>query len=221
MNQMVYGYARVSSATQNEDRQMLAMAQMQVPEENIYVDKQSGKDFERPQYKKLLRKLNEGAILYVKSIDRLGRNYTEIQEQWRIIKKKKKADIVVIDMPLLDTRRGKDLLGTFLSDIVLQVLSFVAENERSNIRQRQAEGIAAAKARGVRFGRPQIPMPDNFYEVCRRWKEKELSLQEAARLCGLSKTTFYDRTRGVKYGFIRRAYGLKRCTFPNSHIFYI
>lgn len=198
MNQMVYGYARVSSATQNEDRQMLAMAQMKVPEENIYVDKQSGKDFERPQYKKLLRKLNEGAILYVKSIDRLGRNYTEIQEQWRIISKEKKADIVVIDMPLLDTRRGKDLLGTFLSDIVLQVLSFVAENERSNIRQRQAEGIAAAKARGVRFGRPQIPMPDNFYEVCRRWKEKELSLQEAARLCGMSKTTFYDRTRGVK-----------------------
>ena len=198
MNQMVYGYARVSSATQNEDRQMLAMAQMQVPEENIYVDKQSGKDFERPQYKKLLRKLNEGAILYVKSIDRLGRNYTEIQEQWRIISKEKKADIVVIDMPLLDTRRGKDLLGTFLSDIVLQVLSFVAENERSNIRQRQAEGIAAAKARGVRFGRPQIPMPDNYYEVCRRWKEKELSLQEAARLCGMSKTTFYDRTRGVK-----------------------
>ena len=198
MNQMVYGYARVSSATQNEDRQMLAMAQMQVPEENIYVDKQSGKDFERPQYKKLLRKLNEGAILYVKSIDRLGRNYTEIQEQWRIFSKEKKADIVVIDMPLLDTRRGKDLLGTFLSDIVLQVLSFVAENERSNIRQRQAEGIAAAKARGVRFGRPQIPMPDNFYEVCRRWKEKELSLQEAARLCGMSKTTFYDRTRGVK-----------------------
>lgn len=198
MNQMVYGYARVSSATQNEDRQMLAMAQMQVPEENIYVDKQSGKDFERPQYKKLLRKLNEGAILYVKSIDRLGRNYTEIQEQWRIISKEKKADIVVIDMPLLDTRRGKDLLGTFLSDIVLQVLSFVAENERSNIRQRQAEGIAAAKARGVRFGRPQIPMPDNFYEVYRRWKEKELSLQEAARLCGMSKTTFYDRTRGVK-----------------------
>ena len=177
---------------------MLAMAQMQVPEENIYVDKQSGKDFERPQYKKLLRKLNEGAILYVKSIDRLGRNYTEIQEQWRIISKEKKADIVVIDMPLLDTRRGKDLLGTFLSDIVLQVLSFVAENERSNIRQRQAEGIAAAKARGVRFGRPQIPMPDNFYEVYRRWKEKELSLQEAARLCGMSKTTFYDRTRGVK-----------------------
>ena len=198
MNQMVYGYARVSSATQNEDRQMLAMAQMQVPEENIYVDKQSGKDFERPQYKKLLRKLNEGAILYVKSIDRLGRNYTEIQEQWRIISKEKKADIVVIDMPLLDTRRGKDLLGTFLSDIVLQVLSFVAENGRSNIRQRQAEGIAAAKARGVRFGRPQIPMPDNFYEVYRRWKEKELSLQEAARLCGMSKTTFYDRTRGVK-----------------------
>ena len=162
MNQMVYGYARVSSATQNEDRQMLAMAQMQVPEENIYVDKQSGKDFERPQYKKLLRKLNEGAILYVKSIDRLGRNYTEIQEQWRIISKEKKADIVVIDMPLLDTRRGKDLLGTFLSDIVLQVLSFVAENERSNIRQRQAEGIAAAKARGVRFGRPQIPMRTTF-----------------------------------------------------------
>lgn len=198
MDQNVYGYARVSSATQNEDRQMIAMAQMQVPEKNIYVDKQSGKDFERPQYKKLLRKLNEGTILYVKSIDRLGRNYTEIQEQWRIISKEKKADIVVIDMPLLDTRRGKDLLGTFLSDIVLQVLSFVAENERSNIRQRQAEGIAAAKARGVKFGRPQVPMPDNFYEAYRRWKKKELSLQEAAGLCGMSKSTFYDRTRGVK-----------------------
>ena len=198
MDQNVYGYARVSSATQNEDRQMIAMAQMQVPEKNIYVDKQSGKDFDRPQYKKLLRKLNEGTILYVKSIDRLGRNYTEIQEQWRIISKEKKADIVVIDMPLLDTRRGKDLLGTFLSDIVLQVLSFVAENERSNIRQRQAEGIAAAKARGVKFGRPQVPMPDNFYEAYRRWKEKELSLQEAAGLCGMSKSTFYDRTRGVK-----------------------
>lgn len=197
MKQILFGYCRVSSTSQNEDRQLIAMAEMNIPEKNIYIDKQSGKDFNRPQYRKLLRRLNEHTILYVKSIDRLGRNYAEIQEQWRIITKEKKSDIVVIDMPLLDTRRGKDLMGTFLSDIVLQVLSFVAENERSNIKQRQAEGIAAAKARGVKFGRPPIPLPENFYEVHKRWRKKEISVKEAARLCKMSKSTFHDRA--LKY----------------------
>lgn len=200
MEQILYGYCRVSSVGQNEDRQLVAMEEMNVPEKNIYIDKQSGKDFNRPQYKKLLRKLNENTILYVKSIDRLGRNYAEIQEQWRIITKEKKSDIVVIDMPLLDTRRGKDLMGTFLSDIVLQVLSFVAENERSNIKQRQAEGIAAAKARGVKFGRPMIPLPDNFYEVHKRWRKKEISVKKAAELCGMSKSTFHDRAKKCEKG---------------------
>ena len=153
--QKSYGYIRVSSRDQNEDRQLIALTEVGVPQKNIYLDKQSGKDFNRPQYKKLLRKLKKDDLLFIKSIDRLGRNYVEILEQWRILTKEKGVDIVVLDMPLLDTRRGKDLMGTFLSDIVLQVLSFVAENERVNIRQRQAEGIAAAKARGVRFGRPR------------------------------------------------------------------
>ena len=198
MGQTAYGYCRVSSASQNEDRQLIAMEEMHIPRKNIYVDKQSGKDFNRPAYRKLLRKLNENTILYVKSIDRLGRNYSEIQEQWRIITKEKKSDIVVIDMPLLDTRRGKDLMGTFLSDIVLQVLSFVAENERSNIRRRQAEGIAAAKARGVKFGRPPLPLPENFYEVHQRWRKKEISVSEAARQCGLARTTFHDKAKAFE-----------------------
>ena len=162
MNGQVYGYIRVSSREQNEERQLISLREVQVPEENTFIDKQSGKDFERPQYKRLLRKLKKDDLLYIKSIDRLGRNYGEILEQWRILTKEKSVDIVVLDMPLLDTRQGKDLMGTFLSDIVLQVLSFVAENERANIRQRQAEGIAAAKARGVRFGRPPKPLPDNY-----------------------------------------------------------
>ncbi len=160
----IFGYVRVSSRDQNEDRQMIALQEMGIPERNIFVDKQSGKDFKRPVYKKLVRKLKKDDLLYVKSIDRLGRNYKEILEQWRILTKEKGIDIVVLDMPLLDTRRGKDLMGTFLSDIVLQVLSFVAENERSNIKQRQAEGIAAAKERGVKFGRPPLPVPENFYD---------------------------------------------------------
>lgn len=150
----ILGYMRVSSRDQNEDRQRIALLEMGVPEENIYMDKLSGKNFDRPQYKKLLRKLNENTVLFVKSIDRLGRNYADLNEQWRIITKEKGADIVVIDMPLLDTRREKNLLGTFISVIVLALFSYVAENERLNIRQRQAEGIAAAKARGVKFGRP-------------------------------------------------------------------
>ena len=193
MEQKAYGYCRVSTDSQNEDRQLIAMAEMNVPEKNIYVDKQSGKDFNRPQYKKLLRKLNKNTILYVKSIDRLGRSYAEIQEQWRIISQEKKSDIVVIDMPLLDTRRGKDLMGTFLSDIVLQLLSFVAENERSNIKQRQAEGIAAAKARGVRFGRPPAPLPENYHDMYQKWKSGEITCTQAAKECGMPLSTFRYR----------------------------
>jgi len=167
---MIYGYIRVSTKEQNEDRQLIALREMDIPTSNIFMDKQSGKDFNRPQYKKLVRKLKPDDLLCIKSIDRLGRNYEEIQNQWRILTKEKRIDIVVLDMPLLDTRRGKDLVGTFVSDIVLQVLSFVAENERTNIRQRQAEGIAAAKARGVRFGRPPRPLPENYHDCYQRWK---------------------------------------------------
>lgn len=189
-----YGHVRVSSRDQNEDRQMDAL-QTLVVMKNIFVDRQSGKDFERPQYKRLVKKLKKDDLLYIKSIDRLGRNYTEIQEQWRFLTKEKGVDIVVLDMPLLDTRRGKDLMGTFLSDIVLQVLSFAAENERMNIRQRQAEGIAAAKARGVRFGRPQIAMPECFEKTVRLWEQKEITVKEAVQRCGVSEATFYRRLR--------------------------
>ena len=189
----IYGYIRVSTREQNEDRQLIALCEMAVPEKNIFMDKQSGKDFNRPQYKKLVKKLKPGDLLYIKSIDRLGRNYEEIQNQWRVLTKDKGVDIVVLDMPLLDTRRGKDLMGTFLSDIVLQVLSFVAENERSNIRQRQAEGIAAAKAKGIRFGRPPLPLPENFHENYQRWKSGEISCTAAANACGLPLSTFRDK----------------------------
>lgn len=191
----IYGYCRVSSKDQNEDRQLIAMNEMRVPKENIYIDKQSGKDFERPQYQKLLKRLREEDLLYIKSIDRLGRNYEEIIEQWRFISKVKRADIVVMDMPLLDTRKGKDLMGTFLSDIVLQVLSFVAENERGNIRQRQAEGIAAAKVRGVKFGRPSAVLPDNFHDVYERWSVGELTNAEAAKECGMPVSSFRYRAK--------------------------
>ena len=187
---MIYGYIRVSTKEQNEDRQLIAMSQANVPPENIYMDKQSGKDFNRPNYKRLLRKLKRDDVIYIKSIDRLGRNYEEIQQQWRIITKDKGVDICVIDMPLLDTRRGKDLVGTFLSDIVLQVLSFVAENERTNIRQRQAEGIAAAKARGVRFGRPPEPLPDNFFSSYQRWRTGKITGTAAAKACNMPLSTF-------------------------------
>ncbi len=189
----IYGYIRVSTREQNEDRQLIALREMSVPEKNIFMDKQSGKDFNRPQYKKLAKKLKPGDLLYIKSIDRLGRNYEEIQNQWRVLTKDKGIDIVVLDMPLLDTRRGKDLMGTFLSDIVLQVLSFVAENERSNIRQRQAEGIAAAKAKGIRFGRPPLPLPENFHENYQRWKSGEITCTTAAKACGLPLSTFRDK----------------------------
>jgi len=189
----IYAYVRVSTREQNEDRQLIAMNELQVLQKNIFIDKQSGKDFDRPQYKKLLKKLRKDDLLYIKSIDRLGRNYNEIQEQWRILTKDKGADIVVLDMPLLDTRRGKDLMGTFLSDIVLQVLSFVAENERVNIRQRQAEGIAAAKAKGVRFGRIPKPLPENFHAVYQRWKHGEITGTAAAKDCGMPLSTFRYR----------------------------
>lgn len=185
-----YGYARVSSMDQNEDRQLVAIREKGIPEPLIYIDKQSGKDFERPQYKKLVEKLKSGDLLYIQSIDRLGRNYEEIQAQWHLLTKEMGVDIVVLDMPLLDTRRGKDLMGTFLSDIVLQVLSFVAENERTNIRQRQAEGIAAAKARGVRFGRPPRPLPDNFQDAYQHWKQGIITCTAAAKECSLPPSTF-------------------------------
>ena len=193
----IYGYMRVSSTEQNEDRQKIALTEMGVPENNIYMDKQSGKDFERTQYKRLLRKLNENSVLYIKSIDRLGRNYGELNEQWRIITKEKKADIVVIDMPLLDTRREKNLLGTFISDVVLALLSYVAENERTNIKQRQAEGIAAAKARGVKFGRPPLPIPQNFYQMHKDWRAGKITIEEAAKACNMCPKTFYSKA--VKY----------------------
>lgn len=191
----IYGYIRVSSRDQNEDRQMAALRSLPIPQKNIFVDKQSGKDFERPLYKKMVRRMKKDDLLYIKSIDRLGRNYNEILEQWRILTKEKGIDIVVLDMPLLDTRRGKDLMGTFLSDIVLQVLSFVAENERANIRQRQAEGITAAKARGVKFGRPAIPYPDNFEKIHRDWREKKITLSQAADACKMPVGTFYGKAR--------------------------
>ena len=193
----IYRYMRVSSKEQNEDRQKIALTEMGVPENNIYMDKQSGKDFERTQYKRLLRKLNENSVLYIKSIDRLGRNYGELNEQWRIITKEKKADIVVIDMPLLDTRREKNLLGTFISDVVLALLSYVAENERTNIKQRQAEGIAAAKARGVKFGRPPLPIPENFYQMHKDWRAGKITIEEAAKACNMCPKTFYSKA--VKY----------------------
>lgn len=193
----LYGYIRVSTREQNEDRQVLALKELAIPEKNLFLDKQSGKDFARPQYRKMVRKLKKDDLLYVKSIDRLGRNYDEILEQWRILTKEKGVDIVVLDMPLLDTRRGKDLMGTFLSDIVLQVLSFVAENERTNIRQRQAEGIAAAKERGVRFGRPPKPLPENFHHAYQKWKNGKITGTTAAKLCGMPLSTF--RYRAEQY----------------------
>ena len=188
-----YGYIRVSTRDQNGDRQLIALREMSIPEQNIFMDRQSGKDFNRPQYKKLVKKLKPDDLLYIKSIDRLGRNYEEIQNQRRALTKEKGIDIVVLDMPLLDTRRGKDLMGTFLSDIVLQVLSFVAENERTNIRQRQAEGIAAAKARGVRFGRPPRPLPENYRSAYLRWKSGKITGTAAARECGMPLSTFRYR----------------------------
>lgn len=188
-----YGYIRVSSVDQNEERQLVALHGKGVADRCIYLDKQSGKDFDRPQYKRLVKKLKPGDLLYVASIDRLGRNYGEIQQQWRLLTKEKGVDVCVLDMPLLDTRQGKDLMGTFIADLVLQILSFVAQSERESIRRRQAEGIAAAKARGVKFGRPPLPLPENFYEVHRAWRDGALTLKQAAAKCGMPAGTFYGK----------------------------
>lgn len=190
-----YGYVRVSSREQNEDRQVLAMLANSVEKQNIFIDKKSGKDFDRPAYQKLLKKVREGDLVIIKSIDRLGRNYNEVLEQWKILTKVKRADLYVIDMPILDTRTEKKLMGTFITDLVLAILSFVAENERENIRSRQAEGIAAAKMRGVQFGRPKEPLPKEFEETCAKWYEKSITLSEAAKICGMKRSTFYLKAR--------------------------
>jgi DNA invertase Pin-like site-specific DNA recombinase len=194
----VYGYVRVSSADQNEDRQMVEMRMAGVPVNNVFVDKQSGKSFDRPSYMSLVKKLREGDLLYILSIDRLGRNYEEIQNQWRILTKEKRIDIVVIDMPLLDTRQGKDLMGTFIADLVLQILSFVAQSEREKIKERQAQGIAAAKARGVRFGRPEKEVPADFMQLVKAWEKKQLPLPELLQKCDMSESTFYRRLREMR-----------------------
>ena len=190
-----YGYIRVSSKDQNEDRQLIALHGKGVKDACIYIDKKSGKDFDRPQYKRLVKKLKPGDLLMIQSIDRLGRNYEEVQNQWRVLTKEKEVDICVIDMPLLDTRQGKDLLGTFIADLVLQILSFVAQNEREYIRKRQAEGIAAAKAKGVKFGRKPLPLPENFHEVHQAWRTKKLTLKQAAEACNMPVGTFYGKAR--------------------------
>ncbi|MDR0906566.1 MAG: recombinase family protein [Oscillospiraceae bacterium] len=196
----IYGYVRVSAADQNEDRQLVALNEMNIPPGRIFTDKQSGKDFDRPAYRSLVKRLKSGDLLYILSIDRLGRNYDEIQNQWRILTKDKGIDIAVIDMPLLDTRINKDLMGTFISDLVLQILSFVAHTERDHIRKRQAEGIAAAKAKGVRFGRPTKKFPVNFGELVRQWERGKLTIAELLKLTGLKEATFYRRLRELRGG---------------------
>ena len=192
-----YGYVRVSTLDQNEDRQLAAMAAAGVMAKNVFIDKQSGKDFNRPQYLKMVAKLEADDLIFILSIDRLGRNYEEIQNQWRILTKEIGVDICVLDMPLLDTRNGKDLLGTFIADIVLQILSFVAQTERENIKRRQAQGIAAAKAKGVRFGRPKKELPENFEEIVDRWQAKCIQMEEVLKICDFSEATFYRRRKGL------------------------
>jgi len=198
----IYGYVRVSSTDQNEDRQISSMNEQKIPSAHIFVDKQSGKDFNRPQYKALTEKLKEGDLLYIKSIDRLGRNYEEIQNQWRILTKEKKIDIVVIDMPLLDTRINKDLMGTFIADLVLQILSFVSQSERENIKTRQAEGIMSARARGVQFGRPIKKPPENFGILVKQWERGKLTFEQILTQTGLKEATFYRRLR--EYRLMKR-----------------
>lgn len=193
-----YAYIRVSSLDQNEARQLCAMEELKIPAGNIYIDKQSGKDFHRRNYQKLLQVLEPGDLLYILSIDRLGRNYKEIQNQWRYLTEEKGIDICVVDMPLLDTRQYKDLLGTFISDLVLQVLSFVAESERDNIRKRQAQGIAAAKAKGVRFGRPEVSVPRNFPVLVNKWRSNKITREEILQTCKMSKATFYRKVREME-----------------------
>ena len=195
MNKNMYGYVRVSTTEQNEDRQMAAMTEKGIDNKKLYIDKQSGKDFNRPQYLKMIKKLKKGDLLYILSIDRLGRNYAEIQEQWRILTNEIGIDICVIDMPLLDTRNGKDLMGTFIADLVLQILSFAAENERENIHKRQAEGIAAAKTRGVKFGRPKIETSNDFENVVLMWERREITINEALEKCQMKESTFYRRLK--------------------------
>lgn len=194
----VYGYVRVSSMEQNEERQMIALKGAGVAASHIFMDKQSGKDFHRVNYRKMVSLLQEGDLLYIMSIDRLGRNYAEVQNQWRILTKEIGIDICVIDMPLLDTRNGKDLLGTFIADLVLQILSFVAENERENIRKRQEQGIAAAKLRGVRFGRPESKVPDNFQGIVKAWEQGDIKINMVLEKCQMSKSTFYQRLREMR-----------------------
>ena len=197
--EQTYGYIRVSSVDQNETRQRIALEQQAIPPGRIFMDKMSGKDFQRPQYQAMLKKFRPGDQLCITSIDRLGRNYEEILEQWRVLTREKRVDILVLDMPLLDTRRDKNLLGTFIADLVLQVLSFVAQNERENIRSRQAQGIAAAKQRGVRFGREVKPLPDNFLEICALWQDGHISGLEAARRCRMPQSTFYRKAGNVRH----------------------
>ena len=198
MSIKTYAYCRVSTVDQNEDRQIDAMIELNISKERIYVDKQSGKNFQRPAWQLLLNILMYGDVLYVESIDRLGRNYEDIQNQWRVLTKEKGVDIVVLDMPLLDTRQNKDLIGTFLADLILQLLSFVAQNERENIRRRQAEGIAAAKARGVHMGRPIKAIPENFGIIVKQWENEHISLAQALTQCGVSRSTFFQRLREHK-----------------------
>lgn len=193
-----YGYVRVSSTDQNTDRQHLALQEQGIPPERIFTDRLSGKDFQRPQYRELLAQLRPGDLLCVTSIDRLGRNYEEIQRQWRILTRDMRVDIRVLDMPLLDTRRDRDLLGTFIADLVLQVLSFIAQNERENIRRRQAEGIAAARLRGIRFGREPRPLPRNFVEIYELWKTGAIPTTEAAKRCGMARSTFRYRAESIR-----------------------
>ena len=192
---ITYGYFRVSSADQNEDRQTLAMSELAIPPERIFTDKQSGQDFKRPAYQSLMKKLKQGDLLYITSIDRLGRNYDEIQNQWRVLTKERGADIAVIDMPILDTRNGKDLMGAFLADTVLAVLSFVAQNERETIRKRQSEGIKAARARGVHLGRPIKRPPENFGKLVKLWESGKISFSEILEQTGFKQSTFYNRLR--------------------------
>lgn len=199
-----YGYIRVSATDQNEQRQLLAMQEQKIPKTHIFLDKQSGKDFYRPQYQKLLQKLRHGDLLYITSIDRLGRNYEEIRQQWRILTKEIGVDICVLDMPLLDTRNGKDLMGTFIADLVLQILSFAAQNERENIRKRQAEGIAAAREKGKHLGRPPVPLPKDFGEIVQAWEKKELSFAEVLTKCSMSKSTFYRNLKQYRSQSIKK-----------------
>lgn len=191
----IYGYVRISSTDQNEERQIIAMKEAYVTEKNIFMDKQSGKDFDRPNYKKLVQKLEAGDLLYILSIDRLGRNYDEIQKQWRILTKEIGIDICVLDMPLLDTRNGKDLMGTFIADLVLQILSFVAQSECENIKKRQTQGIAAAKAKGIKFGRPEKKAPNDFEKIVNDWEQKKLPLPKVLEQCNMSEATFYRKLR--------------------------